>query len=69
MNGRVRLAENESQFRRIDERRPAEGVEQLSFGEGHVSSVAKKGCRGKHADDSIGSREEGSRCSSFPGCT
>ena len=28
---RVRLAENERQFRRIDEGRPAEGVEQLSF--------------------------------------
>ena len=32
---RVRLAENERQFRRIDEGRPAEGVEQLSFGKGH----------------------------------
>ena len=36
----VRLAENERQLRRIDEGRPAEGVEQLSFGDRHVSRVA-----------------------------
>ena len=35
----VRLAENERHLRRIDEGRPAEGVEQLSVEEGHVSSV------------------------------
>ena len=39
MDGSVRLAENACQLRRVDEGRPAEGVEQLSFGEGHVSSV------------------------------
>ena len=37
----VGLAENERQLRRIDEGRPAEGVEQLSFGEGHVSNSSK----------------------------
>ena len=34
----VGLADNERQLRRIDEGRPAEGVEQLSVGEGHVSA-------------------------------
>ena len=37
----MRLAENECKFRRIDERRPAEGVEQLLFRERHSPSVAK----------------------------
>ena len=32
----VRLAENEGQLRRIDERHPAEGVENLSLGECQV---------------------------------
>ena len=36
----VGLAENERQLRRIDEGRPAEGVEQLSFGDRHSTSVA-----------------------------
>ena len=36
VNRGVRLAENERQFRRIDERRPAEGVENLSVREGHI---------------------------------
>ena len=35
----VQLAQDARQFRRIDERRPAGGVEQLSFGYRHVSSV------------------------------
>ena len=38
----VRLAENERQFRRIYERRPAEQVEQLSVGDGHVSSLPEQ---------------------------
>ena len=38
---RVRLAEDARQFRRVDERHPAKGVEQLSVGEGHISSVAE----------------------------
>ena len=36
VNGRVRLAQDACQLRRVDERRPAEGVEQLSFGDCHV---------------------------------
>ena len=32
----VGLADNERQLRRVDEGRPAEGVEQLSFGDRHV---------------------------------
>ena len=43
VNRRVGLAEDVRQFRRIGERHPAEGVEQLSFGDGHVSSVAMDG--------------------------
>ena len=39
VNRGVGLAQNTRQIRRIDERRPAEGVKQLSVGEGHVSSV------------------------------
>ena len=42
MDGCVRLAENERQFRRVHERRPAEGVEPLSFVNCHVSSVTIK---------------------------
>ena len=41
VDGRVRLAENGRQLRRINERCPAEGVEQLSFGEGHGSGLPK----------------------------
>ncbi len=40
VDGRVRLAQDERQLRRFDERHPAEGVEQLLVGSGHVSSVA-----------------------------
>ena len=36
MDGGVRLTEDARQLRRIDERRPAEGVEQLSFGDCHM---------------------------------
>ena len=39
VDGRVRLAEDERQIRRIDEGRPAESVEQLSVGERHVLSL------------------------------
>ena len=35
----VRLAKDARQLRRVDKRRPAEGVEQLSFGDCHASSV------------------------------
>ena len=41
----VGLAENERQLRRIDERRPAEGVEQLSFGGRHVLSLRSQRTR------------------------
>ena len=47
VNRGVRRAENERQFRRIDERRPAEGVEQLSVRDGHVLSVAKESSDGQ----------------------
>ena len=43
VNRGVRLAENERQFRRIDERHPAEEVENLSIGDCHTMSVAKEG--------------------------
>ena len=42
VDGRVGLAEKERQLRRVDERHPAEGVEQLSFRGRHVSIVGKK---------------------------
>ena len=42
MDSGVRLAENERQFRRIDERHQAEGVEQMSFGDGHASSLPEQ---------------------------
>lgn len=38
---RVRLAEDARQLRRVDERRPAEGVQQLLVGEAHVLSVTE----------------------------
>ena len=50
----VGLAEDARQFRRIDERHPAEGVEQLSFGEGHSPSVAKSGRSGQPSRGSGG---------------
>ena len=56
VDGRVRLAENERQLRRIDEGRPAEGVEQLSFGDRHVLSVAKESPDGHPSRVSIGHR-------------
>ena len=37
----VRLTQDACQLRRVDERRPAEGVEQLSFGDCHTLSVAE----------------------------
>ena len=40
VDGRVRLAQDNRQLCRFDKRHPAEGVEQLSVGKGHVSSVA-----------------------------
>ena len=39
VDGRVRLAQDERQFRRFDERHSAESVEQLPVGKGHASSV------------------------------
>ena len=36
MHGRVGLAQDACQFRRIDEWHPAESLEQLSFGERHI---------------------------------
>ena len=39
VNGRVRLAQDACQLRRVDERHPAERIEHLPVGEGHVSSV------------------------------
>ena len=36
VDGRMGLAQDARQLRRVDERHPAEGVEQLSFGECHV---------------------------------
>ena len=50
VDGRVRLAQDARQFRRVDERHPAEGVEEverLSVGEGHISSVVKEGRGGQ----------------------
>ena len=41
VDGGVRLTEDERQLRRIDERRPAEGVEQLPVGDCHVLSVSE----------------------------
>ena len=43
MNRRVGLPEDARQLRRSDERRPAEGVEQVSVGEGHVSRLPESG--------------------------
>ena len=56
---RVRLAEDACQLRRIDEWRPAEGVEHLLFGHGHSSSVAIEGTGGQPSHDNAGT-EEGS---------
>lgn len=39
----VRLAEDAHQLRRIDEGPPAEGIEQLSFGNRHVLSMTRSG--------------------------
>ena len=39
VNRRVGLAEDARQLRRVDKRHPAEGVEQLSIREGHVSRL------------------------------
>ena len=50
----VRLAENKRQLRRIDERRSAKGVEQLSFGEGHMLRVAKESPDGQPSRVSVG---------------
>ena len=54
---RVRLAEDARQLRRIDERRPAEGVEQLSIGETHTASVAIDRHGGQPSPDSAGAWE------------
>ena len=45
VDGRVGLAQDTCQLRRVDERRPAEGVEQLLVGEDHSTSVTI-GCPG-----------------------
>ena len=39
MNGRRRLAQDARQFRRVNERHPAEGVKHILIGEGHVCSL------------------------------
>ena len=39
VDGRWRFPQDARQFRRVDERHPAEEVEQLSIGEGHVTSA------------------------------
>ena len=52
----VRLAEDARQLRRIDEGRPAEGVEQLSFGDRHVLRVAKESLGEHPLSVSIGHR-------------
>ena len=59
----VRLTENECQLRRIDERRPADGVEQLSVREGHKLRVAKESPDGQPSRVSIGVWEGIGRCS------
>ena len=41
VDGRVRLAQDERQFRRVDERHSVDGVEQLTVATSHVLSVAK----------------------------
>ena len=46
VNRGVRLAENERQFRRIDERHPAEKVQQLSVRESHKLRVERRGSGG-----------------------
>ena len=48
------LAEDARQFRRVDERHPAEGVEHLLVGEGHISSAAKEAGSGQPAHGSVG---------------
>ena len=40
VNRGVRLAQDERHLSRVNERRPAEGIEQLSFGDRHVLRVA-----------------------------
>ena len=40
VDSRVRLAQDARQLRRVDERHPAEGVEQLSVGCNHNTSLA-----------------------------
>ena len=57
VDGRVGLAQDERQLRRFDQRRPAEGVEQMSVGERHASSVAKEGRVGQPSHVSVGAWE------------
>ena len=45
VNGCVWLAQDESQLRRVDEGRPADGMEQLSVKEGQVSVLISLLCR------------------------
>ena len=56
VDGRVGLAKNARQRRRIDERRPAECVEQLSVGDCHMSRVAKESPDGHPTRVSTGHR-------------
>ena len=42
VDSRVGLAEDACQLCRVDERHSAKGVEQLSFGERHVSSITEQ---------------------------
>ena len=53
VNRRVRLPQDERQFRRVAERRPAEGVEQLLVWQSHMFSVAREGWRGHPSDSSV----------------
>ena len=53
VNGRVRLAKDERQLRRIDERHPTERVEHLSFGDGHMSRLAVRRCGAQPGDVSV----------------
>ena len=45
VDGGVGLTQDERQLRRVDEGRPAESVEHLSFGQGHSSSVGDRATR------------------------
>lgn len=52
VDGRVRFLQDERQLHRVDERHPAEGVEQLSVGKGHSPSVTIERPGGQPSRDS-----------------